>query len=182
MSQHLPRKMATVWIGILLVTNGCDERVVEVSREAANRQAEQNREMVRLQQHVAESTHSLVEADANARRDFVAVHRDLQSERKALDRAWSGLEKERGELAKVRSTESLLVQAIPVLGWFVLLAALLGFLRQLLHRPTETDAIDAELNELLIQELLESPATGDECDPSSLASPPATNLLAARDK
>jgi hypothetical protein len=105
----------------------------------------------------------------------------LQSERQALHRAWSGLEEERGELAQVRRTESLLVHASPVLGWFVLLAALLGFLRLLLQRSTATDAIDAELKDLLIQVLIESTATDGEREPPSRASPPATNLLAARD-
>lgn len=165
-----------LWITLATLMSGCDDRVAKVSREAADRQAEQNRAMARLQQHVADGTRSLVTADAEARRDFVAVHQGLQSERQVLDQAWNTLEAERLAVAQDRRTESLLAQVIPVLGWVVLLAVLLTFLRQVLQRSTPTDPVDAELNQLLIQELLESPSIRPERERLPLDSPPPSRL------
>ena len=49
-------------IVILTWTLGCNEGVVEVAREAADRQAAQNQQMGELQKEVARGSRSLVEA------------------------------------------------------------------------------------------------------------------------
>jgi hypothetical protein len=149
-----------VWIGLAFIAGGCDERVVEVAREAADRQAQQNEVMAQLQQQVVEGTQGLVEADAAARRDFVAVHHDLQSERQGLDKARTALELERQALARNRRTESLLVAIVPLVSGAILLTTLLLFLRQTLQQST--DGVDAELNELLLVELVGPTAEGSE--------------------
>jgi hypothetical protein len=164
----------TVWIALALVVSGCDERVVEVAREAADRQAQQNQVMAKLQQEVAESTHGLVAADAAARRDFVAVHHDLQSERQGLDKARTAMELERQALARNRRTESLLVAIVPLVSGAVLLTTLLLFLRQTLQQST--DGVDAELNELLLVELVGPTAEGSE-SPGRLGTPFSTPAL-----
>ena len=71
---------------VLAATSGCDERVVEVAREAADRQAAQNQQMGDLQTEVARGTRSLVEADAAARQELVGVHRELQERTPAARR------------------------------------------------------------------------------------------------
>lgn len=163
-----------VWIGLTLVTSGCDERVVEVAREAADRQASQNQAMARLQQQVAEGTQGLVAADAAARRDFVTVHHDLQSERQGLDKARTALELERQALARDRRTESLLVALVPLVSGAVLLTTLLLFLRQTLQQSS--DGVDAELNELLLVELV-GPLAEDSESPGRLGTPFPTPVL-----
>jgi hypothetical protein len=163
-----------VWIGLALVASGCDERVAEVAREAADRQAQQNEVMARLQQQVAKGTHDLVAADAAARRDFVAVHHDLQAERHGLERARTALEVERQTLARDRRTESLLVAIVPLASGAVLLTILLLFLRQTLQQST--DGVDAELNELLLVELV-GPTDEDSKSPGRLGTPFSTPTL-----
>lgn len=148
------------WIALVIVTIGCDDQVATVSREAANRQAEQNRVMARLQQEVAHGSRSLVEADASARREIIRVHRDLQSERKQLDGSWNALESERRGIAKERRNESLLAPVAQILGGAVLLAALLAFLRQLLQGTVTSVCFDPQLNELLVDELLSQQVAG----------------------
>ena len=73
-------KMRILWTTTLAAMGGCDDRVTQVAREAANRQAQQNTVMAELHQEVAAGTRELVAADAKARGDIVGVHHDLQSD------------------------------------------------------------------------------------------------------
>ncbi len=75
-------------LAVLCLTwlTGCGEpdrykEVAEVAREGANRQASQNSEMVRLNREVVEGTRKMIEADAQARKEMVVVHQELQAER-----------------------------------------------------------------------------------------------------
>ena len=144
-----------VWILIPLgMINGCDDRATQIAREAADRQAQQNTAMAELNKEVASGTHQLVEADAQARKEIVGVHRDLQAERTRLDTGWSELEDERRQIAGQRRTESMLAPVTPLVGGFLLTAMLLGFCWFALVRACRRDDSDAELNELLIHEIL----------------------------
>ena len=67
--------------------------------------------MAELNKEVAGGTHRLVEADAQARKEIVGVHRDLQAERTRLDTGWNALEQERQQIAGQRRTESMLAPA-----------------------------------------------------------------------
>ena len=143
-------------------TSGCDERVVEVAREAADRQAAQNQQMGELQKEVARGTRSLVEADAAAREEIVGVHRDLQLERQQLGTGWNDLEEERRKIAQQRRTESLVVPLAQAIGAIVFVTVLMGFLWQLLASTRSSDSIDDELSELLIQQMLVDEAQDPE--------------------
>lgn len=95
---------------ITVLTTGCtDERVTEIAREAANRQAQQNVAMAELNKEVASGTKRFVEADAQSRKEIASVHRELQAERTRLDTGWNDLEAERKNIASQRRSESLLV-------------------------------------------------------------------------
>src|SRR5438477_5771466 len=84
----------------LIATSSCtDERVTQVAREAADRQAQQNTEMAQVNKEVAAGSHQLVEADSKARQEIVGVHRDLQAERSRLEAGWTELQANRKELA-----------------------------------------------------------------------------------
>src|SRR3954447_14007693 len=116
MFPNLNHKTLILSITLLAATNGCDDRVSQIAREAADRQAQQNTEMAQLNKEVASGSHQLVEADAKARQDIVGVHHDLQSERTRLDTSWSELESERREIAGQRRTESMLVSLSSAIG------------------------------------------------------------------
>jgi hypothetical protein len=147
----------TVAAMLLNFVTGCsDDRVAEVATQAADRQAEQNDTMAKLQQDVAGGTRKLVEADADARHEIVAVHHDLQSERSRLDTGWSALEEERKQLAGERRTESMWVPTVQLLSGLVLVVTLLGFSWYALVRIRTDTTTDAELNELLVHELAAS--------------------------
>jgi len=138
---------------------GCNEedrykKAAEVAEKAAERQAEQNAEMATLNREVAEGTRRLVEADAETRKEIVQVHRELQSERTALTKGFDALESERRQLAQERRTESVLIPAIKGAGIALVGAVVLGFCWTLLSGLRNDNASDAELNELLISDLV----------------------------
>ena len=134
--------------------SGCDDGPPAIAREAADRQAQQNTAMADLNKEVAGGTHRLVEADAQARQEIVGVHRDLQAERTRLDTGWNSLEQERRQIAGQRQTESLLAPTIQDAGLVALIVALLGFCWYAIVAARRSDDTDAQLNELLVAEML----------------------------
>ena len=93
---------ATRWILMTVLLGGCDDRVARVGQEAADRQAQQNTAMAELNKEVAGGTRQLVEADAQARKEIIGVHRDFQAERTRLDTGWEDLESQRRHMAADR--------------------------------------------------------------------------------
>jgi hypothetical protein len=136
----------------LILTSGCDDAATRVAREAADRQAQQNAAMAELQQEVAGGTHRLVEADAQARKEVIGVHRDLQAERTRLDTGWTALEQERRQIASQRRTESMLTPAIQYLGGILLAVVLLGFCWRVLVAMNREQNTDGQLTEFLVSE------------------------------
>jgi len=152
MHQKLNPRRTIFGIVLMILITGCDEEKVRIAREAADRQAEQNRTMAELQKEVASGTRKLAEADAQARKEIVAVHRDLQAERLRLDANQDSLEIERRQIARERRTESALIPAVQVLAAPILVIVLLGFCWYALIQ-SRRDSVDAELNDLLIREI-----------------------------
>ena len=143
----------------LTLVVGCTDKdrhkeVAEVAKQAADRQAEQNSVMARLSREVAEGTRRLVQADADARKEMIVVHQDIQAERTLLNDGFEKLEGERKQMAQQRRTESVLVPAMKTIGVAMLATAVVLFCLLLLTRFRSTDAADAELNELLIHDLV----------------------------
>lgn len=132
---------------LLLWPIGCsDQRVAQIAREAADRQAQQNQAMAELQEHITEGASQLVEADAQARQEILGVHRDLQSERSRLDRSWDKLHQQ-------RRSESLLVALLPTLGMAIAVCLLPGFCWYAVFAAHTEDVSTSELSELLVEEL-----------------------------
>src|SRR5262245_51317897 len=98
MFQTINHKTLILSTLLLAATRGCDDRETQIAREAADRQAQQNTEMARLNKEVASGTHELVAADAQARKEIVGVHHELQAERARLDTSWKDLEGERQQI------------------------------------------------------------------------------------
>ena len=101
----IPRIPILLAVTVILVT-GCEEngnengRVAKVAVEAAERQAEQNREMVRLNRETAEGTKRLVEADAEARKELTEMQHDLQAEQAEVGEQRDQLETKWGAAVK----------------------------------------------------------------------------------
>ncbi|MCE9554686.1 MAG: hypothetical protein K8T91_15120 [Planctomycetes bacterium] len=141
---------------LAIAIGGCnsDERVAQVATEAANRQAQQNTEMAKVTNQVAEGSRELVEADSEARREIVKVHQELQAERSRLGEQWNQLEGERQEIAQDRRTESMLVPAIQAVGAIAVAILAIGFCLSLLFGLRKNNEADAILGELLIHEII----------------------------
>ena len=142
-------------IALLLAAAGCedDKRVVELAREAADRQAEQNRHMARQNEQIAAATRELIEADAKSRQDMVALHRELQSEQAVVSRQRDALEAERRELAQARQRESLLIPVLQGSGGLLVVVAALVFCAFLLAGLRRGEETPEALGELLLEEL-----------------------------
>jgi hypothetical protein len=138
---------------------GCREKdgyreVTEVAHQAADRQAAQNVEMARVQREVAEGTRRMVEADAEARKEIVVVHQEIQAERATLSDSFDKLETERKQIAQERRTESVLVPAVKVIGGAAVAIVVVLFCWALLVGLRRSDATDADVSELLIHEMV----------------------------
>jgi hypothetical protein len=141
-------------VAILSALDGCNDRVTQVAREAASRQAQQNTEMANLHQEVAAGAHELVAADAKARDDMLGVHHDLQSERAHLNSGWNALEIERRQIASERRTESLLVPLFPLIGGTMVVILLLGFCWYAIGAAHSSENSDFQLEAYLVREIL----------------------------
>jgi hypothetical protein len=154
MGHELKPSTWILWTVLAIMMSGCDEEATRIAREAADRQAQQNTAMADLNQEVASGTRRLVEADAQARQEIVGVHRDLQAERSRLDTNWNALETERRQIAGQRRTESMLVSLAQIIGGLSLAIVLLGFCWYALVAARRANDSDAQLNELLVHEVL----------------------------
>jgi len=164
---------------IIAALTGCGgdgagyRHAAETANKAADRQAQQNSEMAKVNQTVAEGTKRLVEADAQTRKEIVAVHKDLQAERATLNEGFNELEAERKQIAQDRRTESILLPAAKALGAALVAVAVLGFCLLLLSHTKKDGDSDAELSEMLILDLVsEQPQLLHRpVDPPTLSSP-----------
>ena len=145
-----------LWIALIVLWIGCDEtdpRVAQVAMESTRRQAEQNKQMAELQQHVAEGTKQLVEADSQARQKLVELQHELRTDQAEVGRQRDRLETERREIAKDRYWDSILGTSI--YAGAGILACLLPLLVccWLLWCTRDKQGTDEALAELLVEEL-----------------------------
>jgi hypothetical protein len=121
MIQRLINSMTTI---ALAMTLGCHDPSLEIAREGAQRQAEQNKDMARVTAKAAAVTGQLVEEQGQSRQDLFAAQRDLHAQRSQLNTGWNDLESERQHIASSRLTDSVL--AALVRGGGAVLAAILA--------------------------------------------------------
>lgn len=157
--RHPTRSMLATLIGMgLLLVTGCgndDERLLELSRESLRRQAEQNAQMARQSEQITEASRELVAADAEARREIVEVHHDIQAERQSLNRQHEDLESERLTIASQRHRDPIIANTLQTTGLF--LAALLPLaVAWLLLKNQFSRSDDELLAEVLISEITSS--------------------------
>ncbi len=168
---------------LMLTMAGCEEeeRLAEMAERHLERQAEQNRQIADLQKEVAEGTRQLVEADARAREEMVALQRDLQADQAAIGQQRDQLEGERKELAAKRRLDPLVAAAITNIGLLAVCALPLILCWYLLY-PRVEPADDQVVAEVLLQDLVsdrplllprieDRPAIGSAGEASSLSGP-----------
>lgn len=136
----MPRTPRHLLIVTTLLIAGCNDHK-ELARQAnehAARQADQNREMAKLNQHVAEGTKRLVDADVQMRQDFLQANKSLDAERK--------------EIAAQRHRDPIIADSIMAAGLLVacmLPIVLAIYVVRIMGQPS----IDDGLAELLVQEI-----------------------------
>ena len=155
-----------------LLTAGCDDKDERLARQAAEsmqRQAEQNKQMADLQKEVAQGAHKLVEADAEARAEFVAMQGQLQEQQAETGRQRDQLEDDRRTWAAHRRSDPVVAAAITSVGLGIACLLPLVVCWFLLARgPSGED--DALVSEVLIQDIVSD-------EPVFLPSPGEQQLL-----
>jgi len=174
-------KQSTLLTSMLAVTAlamlGCsqDDRLARMAKDATERQAEQNREMARLNQEVPQNNQRLIEADAESRREAIQLQRDLierdaggrerldalqretqaavSQERSSVDRQREALEQERQQIAAQRNRDPIVAAALTGLAIVLACLAPIVLAIYLLRSAHRHEATDAELAELLVQEI-----------------------------
>jgi len=142
-----------------LAIAGCtssDERLLELSRDHAAKQAETQRQMTDLQKQVAEGSRKLVESDAKAREELTTLQRDMQRDQAEIHRGHDQLEAERRELAAQRQRDPIIAAIVMDIG--IVLACLLPLVVTVyvLWSARSAGESDSAVAELLVQELVGS--------------------------
>jgi hypothetical protein len=166
-----PLRLAAIIIGI--ISGGCesDQRLMDLSRESLNRQAEQNEQIARQGQAVTDTTQQLIKAESAVQSEATVLEQQLHAERSALDRQREGLENERRELADDRRRDPMIAESIK--GLTVLVAAALPLVicwylaRSLFLSAGE----DATAVEVLIDQLATRKPLLSDCASVALPSP-----------
>jgi VIT1/CCC1 family predicted Fe2+/Mn2+ transporter len=151
---------------IALIAIGCssgDDRLVELSRQSSDRQAEQNRLVETNNRQVLDAANRLVEADAKSRSENNELHRQIESERSGVNQQRDALEQERRQSALERNRDPIVAESIQAAAG--LIAAVLPllvclFLLRGLFSRTDGEALAEVLIEDLVsqQPLLAEPA------------------------
>jgi VIT1/CCC1 family predicted Fe2+/Mn2+ transporter len=148
-----------------LIAIGCssgDERLVELSRQSADRQAEQNRLVETNNRQVLEATDKLVEADAKSRTENIELHRQIEAERSGVNQQRDALEQERRQFAQERNRDPIVADSIIAVGGLIAailpLLVCLFLLRGLFHKSDHEALADVLVEDLVSrQPLLSGP-------------------------
>jgi hypothetical protein len=146
-----------------IIIVGCDDdkRLVELSRESLNRQAEQNQEMARQSQTVAEATKQLIQAESDVQKDATHLQQQLHAERAGLDQQYEQLETERRTMAAQRHRDPIIAQAIAGAVGLLVAALPLVLCWYLVKSLSLSVSDDAAAAEILIEQLAaQSPLLG----------------------
>ncbi len=156
-------KYLTVTIlALIVLTSGCDEskEVARVAEEGAKRQAEQTKKAFELQKEVATGSKNLVTADAEARRELIALQTEIQTQRANVDRERDKLEEERRMMVAERQAivadqrrESMLGNVFRGSSVVLIVVLAFSFCCYLVKAASSSDST-VEINELFLNEIL----------------------------
>jgi hypothetical protein len=149
----------TLVVLLTLVIVGCtssDDRLVEMARENAAREAERQQQMTDLQKQVAEGARQLAESDAKARENLTAMQHDLQTAQAEIGHQRDLLEDDRREIAAQRRSDPIIAAVITDIG--IILACLLplALAAYVLWAACRARESDSAVAELLVQEMVAS--------------------------
>ena len=152
MKTQLIRRAGPAAVMMASVVLGCDKTALDVAREAADRQAEQNLEMSRLNREVAGGTKRIVEAEADLQASAAAMQQQLQAERTQIADGREALEAERKAMNAER--HRALAQETTAKGAVTAIAALLtlSIAWLALHAPRSNDSSLEDALELLVED------------------------------
>jgi hypothetical protein len=141
---------------IALIAIGCsssDERLVELSRQNTDRQAEQNRLVEANNHQVLEAANKLVEADAKSRTENLELHRQIEDERSGINQQRDALEQERRQIADDRNRDPIVANSILAVGGLVAailpLLVCLVLLRGLFQKSDQEALVDVLIEDLV---------------------------------
>jgi hypothetical protein len=149
-----------------LIAIGCssgDERFVELSRESADHQVEQNRLVETNNRQVLEATDRLVAADAKSRTENIELHRQIEAECSGVNQQRDALEQERRQIAQERNRDPIVADSILAVGGLIAailpLLVCLFLLRGLFHKSDQEALAEVLVEDLVSrQALLSGPA------------------------
>ena len=151
------------WLTLIpfLTLVGCssdDQRLVDLSRQSLDRQAEQNRLVATNNQQVIDATNKLVEADVQSRRENAQLQHELQSERCAISQQRDTLEQERRQIADQRNRDPIVAESIKTAAGLIVatlpLMVCLFLLRGLFHKSDDEAVADLLIEELVARQPL----------------------------
>lgn len=146
--------MVTVTM-LTLMTTGCDkdERLAEMASRSMELQAQQNARTAEAQKDISAGARQLVEADAAARQETLAMQRELQQQHAELGFQRDSLEEDRRQIASQRYTHPIIASAITQAGLALACVLPLVICWQLLKIRSEP-ADDREIAEVLLNDLM----------------------------
>jgi hypothetical protein len=152
-----PLILVVLLVLVMLAITSCgsnDERLLEMAREDAARQAETQRQASELQRQLAEGSRQLVESDAKAREKLIALQRDLRADQAEIGRQRNQLEGDRREIAAQRHRDPIVAAVLLDIG--IVLACLLplAVCIYVLRSTRRAGESDDALTELLVEELV----------------------------
>jgi len=149
----MPRTITVMTIVVIAI--GCQDdnkRMAEQASRHATQQAELSRVTIELQTELAEGAKHLVEADAEARRDFLKLEERLGEQQAEIRRQRDDLDDGLRDIAKQRFRDPIVANAVIAIG--TLLACLLPLaVAVYLLQSNLSESDDHSVTEILLQEV-----------------------------
>lgn len=160
---------------LMLATLGC-QTDADLARQALRTQAEQNQAMAQSQREVAAGARALTAADADARRQAIKLHVQIQSERTRLSEGWSELHAQRDRAALSQRTESFLTALVQGGGATAAALLALAIVRTVVNARGDDDA---DLASLMLDMCQTSEHAPDPSSQVQASTPPTMMRLAS---
>ena len=129
---------------LVIVLAGCgDDRVAQVTREADNRQAEQNRQIARV-----------VNEETVFRQDAAKLQRELRADQATVAQQRDQLEAERKQIASQREWAGFYKPLLETAGVVAVIVVVLAYCGFLVHTLRNSGPGDIVLVESLVDQLL----------------------------
>ncbi len=158
------RWWAVIGIGITVVVvvtslaalsgNGheADARTAAFWQNSIEKHLELSHQVLKHNQDIAATAKQLVEADAQARKEFIRLQEKIQDERGALVKMYEALETEKRQIAMERQRDPIIAAAMTEMAFLLAVCISLVFCWVLLYRMS-ADSDEALVRDLLLQDL-----------------------------